>query len=404
MVENAAYWVWLQQSLGYANSKIRTVLKFYTNIEDFYTGGEREWILCGCFSRAEISALESNTIEAAEEILKKCENLGYKVITIVDDDYPLLLKEIYNPPAVLYVNGDISILKNKLSIAMVGTRNSTPTGVQTAFTISAELASNDIVVVSGGAMGIDSASHKGALQVGGKTICVLGCGINYNYLLRNAEMRRQAAENGAVVSEYPPDTPPTRYSFPQRNRIISGISHGTVIVEAGEKSGSLITANLALEQNRDVFAVPGNITNATSFGTNKLIKFGAIPVTDTNDILEQYDGYGVDRSESTRENIGAYKDVINDIPVKKNIAQQPEVDSINKPNEIKNAKPKLSVDLSDCSNGADTVYNIIKDTPVSIDDMVNKTNFSVSKVMQLLTELEILQYIERKSGGVYDVI
>jgi len=233
MSDTTLYWVWLQKAIGCCNPKVKTILRFYPSIIDFYEGGQQEWLLCGCFTKGEFNNLCSTKLEAAQQIVERCNMLDYKIITPDTLSYPQQLKEIYEPPAVLYANGDLPDVDNILSIGMVGTRNATNVGKKLAYSIGYDLAKSGVIVVSGGALGIDSSSHHGALAAEGTTICVLGCGINYNYLMTNAQMRSQIAKSGAVISEYPPDTPPQKYSFPKRNRIISALSQGILVVEAG---------------------------------------------------------------------------------------------------------------------------------------------------------------------------
>lgn len=401
MNEYSKYWVWLQHCLGYGAAKVRTVMKFYPSVKDFYDAGEHEWVLCGCFTRGELNNLSNFTIGQAQEIIDRCISLDYTVLTIDEKGYPKNLLEIYNPPAVLYIKGNLPDVDNILSIAMVGTRNATAGGRKAAFTIAAQLSKAGVIVVSGGALGIDCASHKGVLQADGTTICVLGCGINYNYLMTNAQMRSQIAINGAVVSEYPPDTPPSKHSFPMRNRIISGLCKGTLVVEAGEKSGALITARFAAEQNRDVFAVPGDITNATCFGTNSLIRQGVKPILSYKDILEEYENtYYCDIKDDSFEKMD-----IPDIPCSyiKNKNSNGNIKSSNTYNLNKNAevKNKEKRNLSEFSGNAQIIYNVIYENPSSIDDIILKTGLPVSKVMQSLTELELSEAVERKSGRMY---
>lgn len=282
------YWIWLQNSLKYGNNKVRTVRLLYNNIKDFYNAGEMGWRLCGCFTIKEIENLKNNTLEAAESIIEKCIKLNYDIITLDSEFYPKLLKEIQNPPCVLYVRGDVRCLNSVLPISVVGTRSATRYGKEMAFEIARDMASKGTVVISGGALGVDSAAHEGALNAGGKTVAVLGCGINYPYLLKNSKLRKRISETGAVISEYPPDFPSAVYTFPIRNRIISGLSLGTLVIEAGEKSGSIITANLANEQNRDVFVVPVDEKSSVAKGAIELIRDGAQVVTCADDILNNY--------------------------------------------------------------------------------------------------------------------
>ncbi|MEE0930299.1 MAG: DNA-processing protein DprA [Acutalibacteraceae bacterium] len=419
MEDTLKYWVWLQCSIGYANPKVNTVIRFYPSIVDFYNGGQQEWRLCGCFTPKEFKNLCNNTLEQAQQIIDKCKMLGYNLLTPDMDKYPRQLKEIYDPPAVLYVNGNLPDIDNILSIGIVGTRNATASGKKLAFSIGYDLAKSGVNVISGGALGIDSSSHKGALMAEGITVCVLGCGINYNYLMTNATLRKHIADNGAVISEYPPDTPPQKYSFPKRNRIISALSQGVLVVEAGEKSGALITATTALSQNKDIFAIPGDVTNAVAFGTNLLIKQGAKAVTNANEIIEEYsEKYELTYVEPLP--LSEISDsIINDIPsgrrksisinelISEKKGNKPKrinksnsvkiIDSIDVEIDIKREKKQLK----NVSEKTQRIYDIICENSSTVDDIIVKTGLPVNKIMQSLTELELDEVITRKSGGKY---
>jgi DNA processing protein len=208
-------------------------------------------------------------------------------VTVWDDDYPSLLREIPQPPWVLYVKGDVSLLDGP-GIAVVGTRKPTPYGRQAARMLSEQLAGAGWVVVSGMATGIDSEAHRGALRKNGATVAVLGTGVDVVYPRNNRSLYHELIRHGAVCSEMPPGTEPHPGLFPQRNRIISGLSYGTVVVEAAERSGSLITADCSMEQGREVFAVPGPITSTQSAGTHRLIQEGAKCVRRVEDIWEEF--------------------------------------------------------------------------------------------------------------------
>ena len=244
-----------------------------------------------------LQGLLSLTPEQAEQVRKPLTNetlsriaaLREHVVTLVDDAYSPMLKEICDPPLALHVRGDASLLARP-SIAVVGSRRASPYGVNAAAQLARQLAEAGIVVVSGLARGIDAAAHQAALDAGGTTIAVLGTGIDVVYPRSNASLFRRIEEQGLIVSEFPPGTPPKPEHFPIRNRVISGLAHGTVVVEAARRSGSLITARMAAEQNRDVFAVPGSIFAAGSEGTHRLIQYGAKLVHDVNDILEELPG------------------------------------------------------------------------------------------------------------------
>jgi DNA processing protein len=211
------------------------------------------------------------------------------VVTVNDDAYPQMLKEIHDPPLALHVRGDVSLLARP-AIAIVGSRRASPYGVNAATQLARQIASAGVVIVSGLARGIDAAAHTATLDAGGQTIAVLGTGIDVVYPSTNKRLFERIAREGLIVSEFPPGTPPKPEHFPIRNRVISGLSRGTVIVEATSRSGSLITARMAAEQGRDVFAVPGSIFSPGSEGTHRLIQYGAKLVHDVNDVLEELPG------------------------------------------------------------------------------------------------------------------
>lgn len=353
----------------------------YNSIKDFYDGGIYEWRVCGIFNPKEIDALEKTSLSDAVCVIDKCKKLGHNIVCFDDSEYPQKLKDIYNPPCVLYVWGKLPYFDDRLSIAMVGTRNATQYGVMASHVLSASLSKLGVIIVSGGAMGIDSASHIGTLEAGGLTVCVLGCGIDYRYLMSNATLRKNIASTCAVVSEFPPGTKSLPYNFPLRNRIISGLSDGVIVVEADEKSGSLITVNHATEQGREVFAVMGNINSRYSTGTNKMIKDGATPVTSYMDVVEAFPHYNIVREEIEVE------------------VKQPELSSRNN-NEL-NKEPVLHKEELDLSDTAQKVYLCIGNEPIHIDNIVVKTGLPVSKVLQSLTELELLSLVSCQQGRLY---
>jgi DNA processing protein len=208
-----------------------------------------------------------------------------QLICIEDPCYPVLLRQIPQPPPLLYVRGTLNPT-DEWALAVVGTRSPTSYGKEATRRLVGDLASAGITIVSGLALGVDAVAHTATLEAGGRTIAVLGCGVDYLYPERNRPLAEEIMSNGALISEYPLGTLPTPANFPPRNRLISGMSCGTLVVEAGERSGALITVSFALEQGRDVFAVPGNIFSRTSAGTNRLIRDGAGLVSDAKDILE----------------------------------------------------------------------------------------------------------------------
>ena len=224
--------------------------------------------------------------DTVERELDCVHNSSHTIVTLTDRRYPPLLREIPDPPPFLYVYGKLP--ENVLNIAVVGSRNATGYGISTTRRLCMDLAAQQATIVSGMARGVDTAAHQGAIAGQGLTVAVLGTGLNRIYPRENRQLFHQIAENGAVITEYSLDSGPDAHHFPARNRIISGMSHGTVVVEATGRSGSLITARLAAEQNREVFAVPGNIHSFKSVGTHSLIKQGAKLVAHPGDVLEEF--------------------------------------------------------------------------------------------------------------------
>ena len=384
-IDPRAYWLWLQHALGAGSSKQNRILAAYPSLKVFYEEGRESWLLEGYFTPKEMHALESWSVDQAAALLEYSEKLGQTVITPDDSAYPELLKEIPNPPCALFVKGTLPDFSQRLSISIVGTRKATATGRGAARSIAFELAKRGTVVVSGGALGVDTAAHQGALQAGGTTICVLGCGIDAEYLMVNASMRDAIALHGALISEYPPQTQPINSNFPIRNRIISGLSVGTLVVEAAARSGSLITADFALDQGRDVFAVPADIFSSVSQGVNNLIKSGAKPVSRAEEILEEY-------SERFPEKIyldgGKTHDMIKDngmVPQK----QEPGI-SRNEP--------------ADLSDDAKTVYRLLEKQPTHIAVLQEKTKMNSPRILAAITELEITGAVKTYSGGRYSLI
>ncbi len=419
MNENTKYWIWLQQSIGYANPKINTVLNFYESIQDFYNGGEKEWRLSGSFSHTELRKMYENSLEEAESLIEQCEKLQYTIITPDDKEYPKNLKEIYEPPSVLYVYGRLPDLENTLSIGIVGTRNATVSGKKNAYTISYDLAKAGVIIISGGALGIDSVAHNGALVAGGETVCVLGCGINYNYLSANANLRYEISRHGALISEYPPDTPASKYSFPRRNRIISALSQGILVVEAGKKSGALLTAESAQSQNKDIFAIPGDINNIYAVGTNNLIKQGAKPVTNALDILEEY------RYKYTLSDITVTETVDNQIienlsvsnvkrtgnektsfQKRKPNSTPKSISKKNIPVILNNAPTESKKELpSYISDTAKEIYAVICEKTTSLDDIINSNAIPSQHIMTAITELELAGLIVKdEAEGKYQSV
>lgn len=253
----------------------------------------------GVNSAAALSIITHDGRKAAELATVALTKSGARLVTLLDDQYPQLLKEISDPPPYLYLKGRLPI--SSPAIAVVGSRRASDYGISVTSRFSRELAGLGVTIVSGLALGVDAAAHRGALQSGGATVGVLGCGIDLIYPGENRQLYREMEETGAIVSEFAPGTQPDAPNFPRRNRIISGMSQGVLVVEAAERSGSLITARFALEQGREVFAVPGNINFRASRGTNSLIKEGAKLVETVADIMGELPPGGVDLPQWARK-------------------------------------------------------------------------------------------------------
>ncbi|MBN2243971.1 MAG: DNA-processing protein DprA [Acidobacteria bacterium] len=256
---------------------------------ELFTMGSDDLKALGVTHEARHAIRSRSCRAAAEEIFDWARRHDCRFLVRGTEGYPALLEEIYDPPLALYARGRLQILDSP-AIAIVGSRRPTVYGLQAAHEIARDLGSRGICIVSGLARGIDAAAHRGSMEGGGPTIAVLGCGIDVEYPPEHRQLKEQISGKGLVISEYPPATQPVAHNFPVRNRIISGLSIGTVVVEASEKSGSLITARMAMEQNREVFALPGNITSRTSYGTNFLIKQGAKLVQSYRDVIDEMPG------------------------------------------------------------------------------------------------------------------
>ena len=283
----AVFWVALALTAGLGPTRIRKLIEHFGTAERVFQATLTELEATGMPAVSAQSIATGKSLELAQQECSKAAEAGARILSLSDPEYPLRLKEIYDPPVVLFVKGSVEALAEP-GIAMVGTRHPTPYGSGMAERLAIDLAARGLVIISGLARGIDSASHRGAVAAKGKTIAVFGTGIDVIYPRENTRLTEQIlALGGALVTEFPVATAPTPQNFPIRNRIISGMSAGVLVVEAAEYSGTRITSRLALEQNRDVYAVPGNVTNKNSWGPNTLIKQGAKLVATWEDVWEE---------------------------------------------------------------------------------------------------------------------
>jgi DNA processing protein len=317
--------------------------------------------------QASIDALRHPNEEAVAHDLEWHSKPGNRIMCSQDPDYPVLLRQIPAPPPLLYVHGDTSIL-GEPQLAMVGSRNPSASGQRTATEFAQHLSAAGLIITSGLALGIDAASHQGALDTGSPTIAIMGTGLDRVYPARNRDLARQIAEQGALVSEFPVGTPPLAENFPRRNRIISGLSLGTLVVEAALRSGSLISARNAGEQGREVFAIPGSIHNPLARGCHHLIRQGAKLVETAQDVIDE---------------LGILADTCN---------------SLSQPDE-RDETPGHTREL-------DAEYTQLLDTigfdSTSIDNLVTRSGLTPAEVSSMLLQLEMSGYIASNPGGLYN--
>ena len=282
------FWVWLSEALGAASRDFRRLIGLYESPYDLFHAEEAEIERIEGLSPRTVEALANKDLEHASSILKSCERLNVGILPYGDMAFPRALRELERPPVLLYYCGTLPDFNERLCIGMVGTRRMSAYGLRSAYRFSYELALTDAVVVSGMAAGIDGVCAAAALAAKGTTVAVLGCGVDVVYPRHHAVLKDEIVRRGVLISEYPPGTRPNHYHFPTRNRLISGLSQGTVVVEAGLGSGSLITAKDAILQGRDVFAIPANVGSEGAAGTNGLLRDGANLALSVKDILDRY--------------------------------------------------------------------------------------------------------------------
>lgn len=382
------FWLWLSLKKGINSVTITHLLELFDSPEKLYGMSKKDLLDSKMLTRRQVSILADKSMNAVMRVKERCKKYGIRIMTYDSAYYPEKLKHIPDPPYVLYVLSKKRInLNDRLCIAMVGNRIMTDYGRCSALDIAKGLSEAGIVVVSGMARGIDGASHAGVLRAGGTTVAVLGCGLDIAYPPEHNRLMRAICETGMVISEYPPGTPPKKQHFPVRNRIISGITDGVVVVEAPKKSGSLITAEYAYEQGRDVFAVPGDINRGHSQGTNDLIRQGATLVTSAFDILYSYeDKYRNTLKEYLREE---------NLCAPENNLQE------------KTVVPDQSFDIpqdqryQNLSLVAQKIVSNLSLRPIHFDQLLHQTDLSADNLSAELMMLEIGGVVKEMPGKNY---
>ncbi|WP_018250097.1 DNA-processing protein DprA [Orenia marismortui] len=380
-MEEKLYWIWASGIKGLGPRKLKRLLDYFIDAKGIWKADIEQ--ITNVDSIGPVLGrriINSKKYFNFKKEYKKIKKFGVRVVTLGDKCYPKLLKEIYDSPPVLYYKGDLSALNIKPTIAVVGSRKCTTYGELIAEKLSNRLASMGISIISGMARGIDTFAHQGALE-SGTTCAILGSGIDIVYPPENNNLMKEIINNGAVLTPFPMGTRPYGRNFPRRNRIISGLSLGTVVVEATKKSGSLITAEFALEQGREVFAIPGDITRKQSMGSNKLIKSGAKLVQNIDDILEEINFSSLLRTDIDLDSSN------NDFKNKKSNNNLLDENIINKNNIIKKLTPEQK-----------KVYQRLSYSPKQFEYLLNVINLNSAELNTVLLELELEELIEQLPG------
>ena len=359
-------------------NKAKQLLEYFHSAERVYRAERADYEKCDFLSKSLIKSLCNKSLNEVEKIIKYCNENKIDILCIEDKMYPRRLLHIYNPPCVLFIRGKLPDIDNEMAIAFVGTRKCSAYGICVADKIGREFAAAGGLVISGMALGVDAAANEAALRAGAQTVAVLGCGVDICYPPKHKRLMQKIIENGAVISEFIPGTPPDKHNFPMRNRIMSGLALGVLVAEAPARSGALITAKHAEEQGRDVFAVPGDITNPCSHGTNRLIADGAKLVMCAEDIICEY-----------RE---AYGHCLND---------NEEI----KKNQDDGEDREFAELLEGCGDETQrSVLAAIGRTSSHIDDIVLRSGLDMKEVLPMLTMFEISGIVEQTSGKHFKIV
>lgn len=390
-LDTRLYWIWMQQALGAGNPKTNALLRGLKQAQAVYEAGDQALYPFG-LNEGEYKRLRDKSLDAARTAAERATEDGGWILTPEDKLFPSLLRTIPGVPLVLYGRGEMPNLDLLPSIAVVGTRETSGYGRRATALLAGGLALGGMVIISGGARGVDAIAHEAALAAGGMTVAVQACGLDIGYPKSNEELRRRIARSGAVISEFPPGTQALKHHFPMRNRLISGISLGTCVTEAPEKSGALITARHAFEQGRDVYAVAGDMLTGRSGGTDSLIRQGARLVTGAEEILLEYEARFPDilNPKAAAHARGDPRFRLYEMPQEKEILPSIQV-----------AQPPVAVCPDGVSDGARTVFAALTDTSQTLGQIIAQTNLTAPQVLTALTELEMLESVKCFPGQLY---
>lgn len=393
VVNHQLYWIWLTNLANITAEQITGLLDYFENAEEIYHADARQLDEISTLETSVKKILLDKNLELAEKIITRTKLAGAHILTYDDVNYPDMLRHIPIPPYVLYLKGEIMEWDRILGIAVVGTRKCTDYGKNAAAQICAGLARQGLTIISGMARGIDACAAVAALKAGNKTIAVLGCGIDVVYPPEHDTLMHAITKNGAVMTEYPPGSLPLPHHFPARNRIISGLAKGTLVIEAPARSGTMITANYALETGKDLFAVPGNIDEVNAKGTNRLIQQGAKLVTCADDILEEY-VYELPLLQKTVSEYTADITVEAETPLRK---KQHRMQKVNNIKQISVDDPRFSA----LNENEKKIISILIEKNTNIDDISRTIGEDVSEIGSLLTILEMKGMITKLPGNHY---
>ena len=376
------YWIWLAELPGLTGPSRLALLRHFGSPEDIFFADREELLLAENVPQAQAELALNRDLSAADRILADCQRLGQRVLTIQDAEYPQRLKNIFDPPLALYVKGRMPAMDEEAAIAVVGTRDCTPYGIASAERLSQELAASGAVVVTGLAKGVDSAAARGALRAGGTVVGVTGNGLDVYYPWESKDLYDDVAAAGVLLSEYPPGSEPERHHFPARNRIMSGLSVAALVVEAPERSGALITARLALDQGREIYAVPGPIGAPASVGCNRLIRDGAGLAAEGWDILRDFQERFPEKLRAAG-NLPAWTP----LSTRRRAAPEPR----RKPEAEPKEEPKLrTVSPESLTDDQIALLRVLEpERPIQVDDLIECTGIPARRVSSALTMLEI---------------
>ena len=418
-MEKTLLWVWLSLHMKQGTHVYHYLLEEFGSIEAIYDCEDNDvknlpWL----YDNQKKKILDKN-LDRAKEVIRWCERAGVNILTLDDEDYPVTLRDLDDRPGVLYYVGKLPDFEKELCISVIGTRDMTVYGEQSAFEIGYGLTKGGAVVISGGALGIDCTAQKGALVAGGTTVAILGSGIDVLYPPQNKDLFVRIMDQGAILTEYPPHTPPNRYNFPVRNRLISGISRGVVVVEGDRNSGSMITAEKTRLQKRLLFSVPGRINCFQSTGTNELIRTGAKAVTCALDILEEYLDSYEDKIQISPSKEKPDIELLHDYSEKhekdfvrrfldtigfKPKSRKRKVENTETIAKDEKAKVDINIDSLNVDDNTKKIYNYMVEGKKYNADSFSELGMETKVILASFTLLEIKQAIKKLPGGFYEKI